>query len=154
MTASEIQNRLTDKTRPVYAIGVAAGLIGVSVHTLRLYESEGLIIPRRTKSKHRLYSQIDIERLQCIRVMIENHGFNLAGIKGMMSLAPCWGIKGCSDSDRENCAAYVIAVEPCWVVKSKNTACYDEDCADCPVYKEVTTCQNMKSFLKEHWKTA
>ncbi|NQV30463.1 MAG: MerR family transcriptional regulator [Candidatus Marinimicrobia bacterium] len=152
MTASDIQNRMEDRTRPVYAIGVAAELIGVSVHTLRLYENEGLIIPRRTKSRRRLYSQIDIERLQCIRIMIEDRGFNLAGIKGMMSMAPCWGIKGCSDADRENCEAYTIAVEPCWVVKAANTACYDENCADCQVYIEVTTCHNMKSFLKEHWK--
>jgi MerR family transcriptional regulator, heat shock protein HspR len=153
MTASDIQTRLTDKTRPVYAIGVAAELIGVSVHTLRLYENEGLIIPRRTKSQHRLYSRVDIERLQCIRVMIEDRGFNLAGIKAMMSMAPCWDIKGCDEADRKNCDAYNSALEPCWVVKAEDTSCYDQNCADCQVYIEVTTCHNMKSFIKEHWKT-
>lgn len=152
MNDSAIQDKLTDKARPVFTIGIAAELIGVSVHTLRMYETEGLIIPRRTKSQHRLYSQSDIERLQCIRTMIEERGFNLAGIKGMMSMAPCWEIKGCSDQDRENCEAFGTSLEPCWVIKAKDTACYDENCADCPVYQDVTTCMSMKSYLKEHWK--
>lgn len=154
MNATTIQERITDKTRPVFTIGVAAALIGVSVHTLRMYESEGLILLQRTKSQHRLYSQIDIERLQCIRVMIEERGFNLAGIKGMMSMAPCWEIKGCSEADRAQCDAYEHALEPCWIVRTKAKICEEEDCAACPVYREVTTCHNMKSFLKEHWKNA
>ncbi|MCF7823563.1 MAG: MerR family transcriptional regulator [Candidatus Marinimicrobia bacterium] len=154
MNVSQIQERITDKTRPVYTIRIASDLIGVSVHTLRMYESEGLILPRRTESQHRLYSQIDIERLQCIRIMIEEHGFNLAGIKAMMSMAPCWTIKGCSADDRNQCEAYNDALEPCWVVKTKADICSEADCTECPVYLEVTTCHNMKSFLKEHWKNA
>ncbi len=152
MTASDIYDRLSDKSRPVFTIGVAAELVGVSVHTLRMYENEGLIIPERTQSQRRRYSQVDIERLQCIRVMIEDRGFNLAGIRGMMSMAPCWEIKGCSESDRQSCEAFESALEPCWMVKAKAEACQNEVCAECPVYKEVTTCHNMKSFLKEHWK--
>jgi len=151
MNATDIKERLLDKTRPVFAIGVAADLVGVSVHTLRMYETEGLIIPQRTQSKRRLYSQTDIERLQCIRVMIEDRGFNLAGIKGMMSMAPCWEIKG-SDIDRVSCDAYKSSMEPCWVVKSKTSACQEEACFECPVYKGVTTCHNMKSYLQQHWK--
>ncbi len=152
MNATDIKKRLADKTRPVFAIGIAADLVGVSVHTLRMYETEGLIIPQRTKSKRRLYSQADIERLQCIRVMIEDRGFNLAGIKGMMSMAPCWEIKGCSDTDRAVCDAYKTSLEPCWLVKSKAVACQDEVCSECIVYRDVTTCHNMKSYLQEHWK--
>ena len=154
MNASNIQKRLADKTRPVFTIGVAADLVAVSVHTLRMYENEGLILPRRTETQRRLYSQIDIERLQCIRAMIEERGFNLAGIKAVMSMAPCWEIKGCSESDRKDCDAYNHALEPCWVVKSKANVCLEADCSECPVYHEVTTCHNMKSFLKEHWKNA
>jgi len=152
MTVSEIQDRLTDKSRPVYTIGVTSDLIGVSVHTLRMYENEGLILPRRTHSQRRLYSQLDIERLQCIRTMIEERGFNLAGIKAMMSMAPCWEIKGCSESDRASCDAFKYALEPCWVVKTKADICQETDCSECPVYLQVTTCHNMKAFLKENWK--
>lgn len=154
MNATDIKDRLADKTRPVFTIGVAADLVGVSVHTLRMYETEGLIIPGRTESKRRLYSQTDIERLQCIRVMIEDRGFNLAGIKGMMSMAPCWEIKGCSADDRAVCDAYKKSLEPCWVVKTKAETCQNEECSECPVYRDVTTCHNMKSYLQKHWKTA
>lgn len=154
MNTTNINERLSDKTRPVFTISVAADLVGVSVHTLRMYETEGLIIPQRTKSKRRLYSQTDIERLQCIRVMIEDHGFNLAGIKGMMSMAPCWKIKGCSETDRAACDAYKSSLEPCWLVKSKASACQDYVCSECQVYRDVTTCKNMKSYLQKHWKNA
>jgi len=154
MNSQKITQRLQDKSRPVFTIGIAAEMIGVSVHTLRMYENEGLILPSRTESQRRLYSQSDIERLQCIRTMIEEKGFNLAGIKAMMSMAPCWEIKGCSEEDQESCDAFHHAIEPCWVVKVKGSACEDVDCSDCPVYNEVTTCHNMKSFLKEHWKQA
>lgn len=152
MTATDIQNRLTDKSRPVFAIGVASDLVGVSVHTLRMYEAEGLIIPRRTQSRHRIYSQSDIERLHCIRTLIEVNGFNLAGIKGLMSLAPCWDIKGCSEADRAICDAYKSSLEPCWLVKAKTTDCGENECVECHVYQDVSTCHNMKSYLQEHWK--
>ena len=154
MNSQNIHKRLNDKNRPVFTIGIAADLIGVSVHTLRMYETEGLILPSRTESQRRLYSQSDLERLQCIRTMIEEKGFNLAGIKAMMSMAPCWEIKGCSESDQASCDAYHAAIEPCWVVKTKGGACHEEDCSECAVYNQVTTCHNMKTFLKEHWKQA
>lgn len=154
MSATEIKAKLEDKTRPVFTIGVAADMIGVSVHTLRMYENEGLIFIERTESKRRLYSKVDIERLQCIRMMIEDRGFNLAGIKGFMSLAPCWDMKGCSEADQQQCDAYETALEPCWAVKRKGPFCKDVDCSTCIVYSEISTCHNIKSFLKQHWKNA
>lgn len=154
MTELNIQEHLSDKTKPLFAIGIAAELLGVSVHTLRMYETEGLILPTRTESQRRLYSQSDIERLQCIRKMIEVQGLNLAGIKAMMSLVPCWEIKPCREADRIQCEAFKQSVEPCWAIKSKPDYCSSSDCKTCPVYDQVTTCKNMKSLLKEHWKTA
>ena len=49
---------------PLYPIGTAARMLNVSVHTLRLYEREGLILPHRKDTGHRLYSNADIERVQ------------------------------------------------------------------------------------------
>jgi MerR family transcriptional regulator/heat shock protein HspR len=69
-----------------------------------------------------------------------------------MSMAPCWDMKGCSQSDREQCDAYDTSLEPCWAVKRKGPFCQDEDCSTCTVYGEITTCHNIKSFLKQHWK--
>ena len=49
-----------------YSIGEAADALGLSVHTLRFYETEGLLLGPvdRTTSGRRRYSQIDIDWLR------------------------------------------------------------------------------------------
>ena len=42
----------------LYTIGEAADLMGVSVPTIRMYEREGLIIPLRKASRHRLFAEV------------------------------------------------------------------------------------------------
>ncbi|WP_456410792.1 MerR family DNA-binding transcriptional regulator, partial [Oceanithermus sp.] len=49
------------KDRPVYIISVAAELVDMHPQTLRLYERKGLIRPKRSSGKTRLYSERDIE---------------------------------------------------------------------------------------------
>ncbi|MFH2031950.1 MAG: MerR family DNA-binding transcriptional regulator [Bacteroidota bacterium] len=41
-------------TEPKYTISSAANLLGISVHTMRMYEKEGLIIPFKKESNQRL----------------------------------------------------------------------------------------------------
>lgn len=153
MSAQDIPGKLADTERGVYTIGVASDLVGVSVHTLRMYEKEGLILPDRTQTQRRLYSQMDIERLRCVRLAIEEQGLNIAGIKAVMSMIPCWDLKGCSQADRESCDAFTDIGEPCWSVNKMGGFCQDLDCRTCDVYRRTSTCHNMKSFLKENWKT-
>ena len=85
---------------PVFSIGTAAKLAGCSVHTLRMYEREGLIIPFKKASKQRLYSQVDLERIECIRTSIKEKKMTVEGIKKVLSLIPCWAIVKCQ-KDRE-----------------------------------------------------
>ena len=49
---------------PVFVISVAADLAGMHAQTLRSYDREGLVSPRRTSGGGRRYSQRDIELLQ------------------------------------------------------------------------------------------
>ena len=145
----------TDKTEevtmdtPLYTISVAAQLVGVSVHTLRMYETQGLLIPFKKESRHRMYSQFDISRLKCIRDIITNHKFTISGIKGMLSLIPCWKIVNCSDEERNNCSAYNGSFEPCWSYKHKNNVCATNDCRLCPVFKEWGSCKEIKTSIKK-----
>ncbi|MBT3236475.1 MAG: MerR family transcriptional regulator [Bdellovibrionales bacterium] len=132
---------------PLFTIGIIAKMIGVSVHTLRLYESSGLIVPHRTDSKRRIYSRNDVRRLSSIRYLIEERGLNLAGIKMLLSLIPCWDIKGCSDEDRSNCDAFSKMVEPCWVIANKSDKCLNDKCWECPVYTQFTSFQEIKGRL-------
>ncbi len=68
-----------DKNRPLYLISVVAEMLNVHPQTLRLYEKEGLIAPRRTR-KQRLYSESDIERLNFILELTRELGVNKAGV--------------------------------------------------------------------------
>ena len=139
---------ITEDT-PLYTISTAAELIGVSVHTLRMYEREGLIVPFKKSSKHRVYSQFDIERLKCIRDSITNKKISIAGIKGMLSLIPCWRIKKCSKEERDNCKAYLGEYEPCWHYKHENNTCAANECRLCKVFKVYGSCKEMKSAIKK-----
>lgn len=149
---SEIVENLPENDRPQFSIGVVAGMIGVSVHALRTYETAGLVYPFRTNTTRRLYSENDVNRLRGIRVMIEERGLNFAGIKSLLALAPCWQIKNCSEAVRAVCPAYQDMVEPCWLIKNKPHFCSEETCQECEVYKEVTLSSNMKQYLQNHWK--
>lgn len=144
----EIHNEI-DNDAPVYSIGVIAELLNISVQTLRLYETEGLIIPYKKDSKHRLYSQNDLIRLQCIRDSITKKKFSISSIKTLYSMIPCWAIKKCSLEDQQICPAFLGAMEPCWIIKSSGTECASTDCRICDVYKKHNRCEYIKDSIKQ-----
>jgi MerR family transcriptional regulator, heat shock protein HspR len=72
--------------RPRYMISVAAELVGMHPQTLRIYEQKGLVQPKRTAGNTRLYSELDIERLQLIQQLTTEIGLNLAGVGQVMRL--------------------------------------------------------------------
>jgi MerR family transcriptional regulator/heat shock protein HspR len=72
--------------RPRYMISVAADLVGMHPQTLRIYESKGLIRPKRTAGNTRLYSEVDIERLLLIQQLTSDLGLNLAGVEQVLEL--------------------------------------------------------------------
>jgi MerR family transcriptional regulator, heat shock protein HspR len=72
--------------RPRYMISVAADLVGMHPQTLRIYESKGLIRPRRTAGNTRLYSEADLERLRLIQRLTNELGLNLAGVEHVLRL--------------------------------------------------------------------
>ena len=72
--------------RPCYMISVAAELVGMHPQTLRIYESMGLVRPRRTPGNTRLYSEADLERLRLIQRLTTELGLNLAGVETVLRL--------------------------------------------------------------------
>jgi MerR family transcriptional regulator, heat shock protein HspR len=72
--------------RPRYMISVAADLVGMHPQTLRIYEQKGLVRPKRTAGNTRLYSEVDIERLQLIQRLTSEIGLNLAGVERVLHL--------------------------------------------------------------------
>jgi MerR family transcriptional regulator, heat shock protein HspR len=73
------------RERGVYMISVAAELAGMHPQTLRIYETRGLITPKRSPKNTRLYSDGDVERLQRIQQLTEL-GMNLAGVERVFEL--------------------------------------------------------------------
>jgi MerR family transcriptional regulator/heat shock protein HspR len=72
--------------RPRYMISIAADLVGMHPQTLRIYESKGLIRPKRTAGNTRLYSEADLERLRLIQQLTNELGLNLAGVEQVLRL--------------------------------------------------------------------
>jgi MerR family transcriptional regulator/heat shock protein HspR len=72
--------------RPIYMISVAAELVGMHPQTLRMYETKGLVRPKRTPGGTRLYSEADVERLRIIQRLTSELGLNLAGVELVLKL--------------------------------------------------------------------
>ena len=74
-----------EQDRAVFVISVAAELAGVHPQTLRIYEREGLVRPKRTTANARRYSERDIQRLLEIK-RLTGDGINLAGVAAVLEL--------------------------------------------------------------------
>jgi MerR family transcriptional regulator/heat shock protein HspR len=80
------ERELFDDEQGVFMISVAAELAGMHPQTLRIYESRGLIKPKRSPKKTRLYSRRDVERLKRIQELTTEVGLNLAGVERVLEL--------------------------------------------------------------------
>lgn len=137
------------KDEPVYPIRTAASLLNISVHTLRMYEKEKLILPYKKSTSHRLYSESDIERIKCIRTAINELKISINGIKTIYSMMPCWEVMQCGKEERNKCGAFTNHNGPCWSVKGDDTICANKDCRSCKVYSDFSDCNNIKEFIKK-----
>ena len=75
------------ESEPRYVISIAARLVGIETHTLRYYESIGLVRPYRSKGNIRYYSEADIERLRHIKSLMGELGINLAAVEVVIRMA-------------------------------------------------------------------
>lgn len=65
---------------PVYSMGVAERLTGLTGRQIRYWEQHGLLAPARTKGRQRMYSEADIVRLKEIRRLMAD-GMTLERVK-------------------------------------------------------------------------
>jgi DNA-binding transcriptional MerR regulator/mannose-6-phosphate isomerase-like protein (cupin superfamily) len=71
-----------------FSIGEVAQAIGLAPQTLRLWERERLISPRRTDRGYRIYTEPDVDRLREIKQMRKVEGLNFAAIRKQLGSAP------------------------------------------------------------------
>lgn len=74
------------ESKPLFTLSVAAEILGVHPRTLMIYENENLVVPARTKTNRRRYSQRDIKKLQFIRFLTNKKGVNLAGVRIILDM--------------------------------------------------------------------
>lgn len=132
---------------PLYSIGTAARMLGVSVQTLRLYERRGLILAQKSSGNQRLYSPSDIERLKCIRTSINKHKISIEGIRRIQSMVPCWENVQCPMEQRLECPAFISSDAGCWTYNHKTNVCAGRDCLHCKVYLLAGDCERIKSLV-------
>jgi MerR family transcriptional regulator/heat shock protein HspR len=75
-----------DRAKPLFMISVVAEMLEIHPQTLRLYEREGLVVPKRTDGNTRLYSQEDIDKLRRVLRLTRDLGVNLAGVEVILSM--------------------------------------------------------------------
>ncbi len=67
-------------------ISAVAEQFEIHPQTLRLYEREGLIQPRRSAGNTRLYDEETLERLRTILTLTRDLGVNLAGVEVVLNM--------------------------------------------------------------------
>jgi MerR family transcriptional regulator/heat shock protein HspR len=143
-----MENNSIVSTSPVYTLSTTSGLSRIPIHSIRQYIDKGLIIPFKKESNRNLFSQVDILRLKYIHKLLNEDGLNIAGIRTLLALIPCWAIRQCSDEERVTCQAYQSNAYPCWDASEKGTLCKNTNCRECEVYRIVENYPGVKSFLK------
>ncbi|MBN1794308.1 MAG: MerR family transcriptional regulator [Candidatus Omnitrophica bacterium] len=75
-----------DPCEPVYIISVVSKLVNLPEWTLRQLDKDGLVCPKRSQGKTRLYCKKDVMTLLHIRGLIKEYGVNTRGIKYILRL--------------------------------------------------------------------
>ena len=70
-------DQILNLDKPLYTIGITAEILATHTRTLMMYEHLGLVVPSRTASNRRLYSQRDIMTLGAIHRLTRGYGLNL-----------------------------------------------------------------------------
>ncbi len=77
---------MAGKKKKYYMISTVAQMYNIHPQTLRLYEREGLLKPRRSEGNTRLYTDEDLKRLEFILMLTREMGVNLAGVEIILNM--------------------------------------------------------------------
>jgi len=69
-----------------FSISAVAEMFSIHQQTIRLYEKQGLISPKRSDGNTRLFSEEDVNRLEEIVYLTHKVGINLAGVEMILKL--------------------------------------------------------------------
>lgn len=72
--------------KPFFSISAVSKMLSVHQQTIRFYEKEKLIQPKRSDGNTRMFSEEDIEKLEEIIHLTHQLGINLAGVEMIFKL--------------------------------------------------------------------
>lgn len=75
-----------NRKKGFYSISAVAKMFSVHQQTIRLYEKQGLINPKRSDGNTRLFSESDVDVLEEIIHLTHQLGINLAGVEMIFKL--------------------------------------------------------------------
>ena len=76
-----------DRNTPILPIGAVAKILKVHQRTLRIYDEQGILVPKRSSTNKRLYTLNDVEVGRFILFLTRNLAVNLAGVKIILTVA-------------------------------------------------------------------
>lgn len=79
-------NNKLKKKQAYYSISAVAKMFSVHQQTIRLYEKEGFITPKRSDGNTRMFSEDDVDRLEEVIHLTHQLGINLAGVEMILKL--------------------------------------------------------------------
>ncbi|MEO5363314.1 MAG: MerR family transcriptional regulator [Magnetococcus sp. DMHC-8] len=134
-------------------IGVVARRLGISIRTIHMYEREGLFIAHKNSAGTRYFTERDVEWITEIRRMIKT-SIGIAGIRHLLSLVPCWEVKGCTYNGKGGCPVIVNHEAPCWANRGNICDATLAECRQCDVYELRFSVGQLKQRLHIRLKTA
>jgi MerR family transcriptional regulator/heat shock protein HspR len=83
---SEHKEQGMRRRKGFYSISVVAKMFSVHQQTIRMYEKQGLITPKRSSGNTRLFSEEDVDRLEEVIYLTHKLGVNLSGVEMILKL--------------------------------------------------------------------
>ncbi len=74
------------RNKGYFSISAVSTMFSVHQQTIRLYEKEGFLSPKRSDGNTRLFSEEDVNRLEEIIHLTHKMGINLAGVEMILKL--------------------------------------------------------------------
>tara|TARA_Y100000588_G_C14267642_1_gene930728 strand:+ start:2615 stop:3130 length:516 start_codon:yes stop_codon:yes gene_type:complete len=81
-----MSERKMKRGKAFFSISAVSKMLTVHQQTIRFYEKEGLIHPKRSEGNTRMFSEEDIEKLEEIIHLTHQLGINLAGVEMIFKL--------------------------------------------------------------------
>lgn len=74
------------RQKAFYSISAVAKMFSVHQQTIRLYEKQGLLTPKRSTGNTRLFAEEDVDRLEEIIYLTHQLRINIAGVEMILKL--------------------------------------------------------------------